>query len=88
MAHSSGSTGGTDNSNNNNNNSLQQLISPQELNDRFNEVLSMVRGERNRTELDVNEYIVTKESLYWDDFLKSANVPPNKVEQMSIKIFY
>ena len=48
MAHSSGSTGGTDNSNNNNNNSLQQLISPQELNDRFNEVLSMVRGERNR----------------------------------------
>ena len=60
MAHSSGSTGGTDNSNNNNNNSLQQLISPQELNDRFNEVLSMVRGERNRTELDVNEYIVTK----------------------------
>ena len=46
MAHSSGSTGGTEN-----NNSLQQLISPQELNDRFNEVISMVRGERNRTEL-------------------------------------
>ena len=87
MAHSSGSTGGTDNSNNNNNNSLQQLISPQELNDRFNEVLSMVRGERNRTELDVNEYIVTKESLYWDDFLKSANVPPNKVEPNEYKDF-
>ena len=82
MAHSSGSTGGTEN-----NNSLQQLISPQELNDRFNEVISMVRGERNRTELDVNEYVVSKESTYWDDFCKTAHLPPSKVDANEYKDF-
>ena len=74
MAHSSGGTGGTES------NALQQLISPQELNDRFNDVLSMVRGERSRRELGTGEYVVTKESSYWGDFLNTANVPDNKVD--------
>ena len=81
MAHSSGGTGGTES------NALQQLISPQELSDRFNDVLSMVRGERSRSELGTGEYVVTKESSFWGEFLNTANVPDNKVDAEEYKKF-
>ena len=81
MSHASGGTGGTES------NALQQLISPQELSDRFNDVLSMVRGERSRRELGTGEYVVTKESSFWGEFLNTANVPDNKVDAEEYKKF-
>ena len=66
---------------------LQQIISPQELAERFGTVMSALRGERARTELGPHQEVATRESSYWPDFKALVTIPNAKLEPESYKDF-